>query len=223
MAKGTDKEQVMRTRLHGSYSTIVSTLALVVALTSAGAWAISANSVGPKQIKRNAVRAQEIKRDAVKPAELAADSVESAEIAEGAVNAANLTLPPPVTFTFDQEATLRPGTGEAQRLVVLGTFEKSVPESVASVSWSGAVAADFAPCVFQLRVDGATDDRGSAEAFVENSTTTSVSVQALFTGLAAGPHQIEVWARNTSTEGTCRVGPPQAQVGQTVVVQEVVS
>jgi hypothetical protein len=93
------------------------------------------------------------------------------------------------------------------------------------VDWTGSVeghnGGETSGCVFQIRVDGQPSAAGAGEVFGKGLT--SVSASALFTGLAAGPHKIEIWARmvvDTSAGNSCTVGPAAAGIGQTVVVSE---
>lgn len=196
-----------------NYSTVVSTLALFVAL-GGGAYAasIAKNSVGSKQLKANSV----------KSAEIAKRSVASSEIENGEVLPPDLQLPAPALLRQSGEVAATPGDQYA-KIATLGTYAKQDASSVLRIAWSGSIGAGFSPCVFQLRVDGQADDRNAAEVFVQNSNTESASVDALFSGLAAGPHDIEVWARATSGGASvCTLSPTAAGIGQTAVVEEAV-
>jgi hypothetical protein len=78
-----------RTRGRVSYSGVIASVALFVALggTAAAVTAIPRDSVGSPQIRKDAVRSPEIAADAVRAPEIAADAVRSPEIAADAVRA----------------------------------------------------------------------------------------------------------------------------------------
>lgn len=249
------------------YSAIVSTLALVVALTGAGAYALGVgpDSVGTRSIKDGAVRnvdvhngaihspkiapsavdtralgdgvvdnsalesssvgSSNLQSDAVDNSALAPASVGTTNIQEGAVTADALTLPPPVQVQSSQVAT---GTFDStfKQLGVLGTYSKQDPTSVLQVVWSGAAKASSFSCVFQIRVDGQPAGPEAGLGFVSFSgASANVASSAQFTGLPTGQHEVEVWAHVVSNGGsdTCTLSPPEAGIGQTVTIQEVVS
>jgi hypothetical protein len=213
------------------YSMVVSTLALVVALTSAGAYAgqaliggkqIRNGSITSKDIRKKAVKTSDIGTGAVRSTDLSTGAVQSADIGEGQVQAQDITLPAPQQLQSADGASAEVG-GDYARVDIVGSYSKQDPASVLEVTWTGTAAAGFSPCVFQLRVDGAASGDGAGVIYVQNGTTVSVSASALFSGLGAGAHQIEVWARLTSAGGTnypCTVGPAEAGVAQTFVVSE---
>lgn len=198
--------------LQSRYSTVVSTLALVVALTAAGAWALERNSIGSKELKRGAVKSAEIKGSAVRSSDIRSDAVTSEDL--------SLAAPGLSQQTGEVSA---PVGSEYEKLATIGSYEKQTADTVLNVSWSGTVGLTAGPCSFQLRVDGAPDDQGSGEVFASSgSLGESVSVEALFSGFGVGTHEIEVWARASNAGDACVLSPAGTGIGQTVVVQEVV-
>ena len=79
----------MTTRRSGpSYANVASTLALIVALGTGGAYA--AAQIGPGEIKPDAVRSKHVKKQAVKASDLAMGAVRGPRIAAGAVGSSKL-------------------------------------------------------------------------------------------------------------------------------------
>ena len=79
--------------------------------------------------------------------------------------------------------------------------------------------------MFQVRIDGAPDGQGGGEALVPNGgPASSLSAEAIFTGLPEGTQGVELWVRNpqfSGTSDTCSVNPtPYTDLGQAVIVQE---
>jgi len=215
------------------YSDVVATLALVVALTMGGAVAagkltitskdIKNGSVKTQDIAKNGVRAADIKNGAVKSADIGTAQVTSADIGTGQVTPQDVTMPPPEQL---QRSASEPAVGsvaEGFELVAsMGAYEKVDPGSALEVTWTGTAEAGMSPCVFQLRVDGAPT--GGGEVYV-GGMTMSVSASALFEGLPAGAHQIQIWARSVGAGGRvpCTVGPASAGISQAFVITEQVS
>jgi len=71
-----------------SYANVISTLALIVALGTGGAYA--ASKIGPNDIKKGAVRAKHVKKNQVKAKHVARNAVRTPKIRDGAVTAAKL-------------------------------------------------------------------------------------------------------------------------------------
>src|ERR1044072_1227515 len=76
------------------YSTVVSTLALVVALTGVGAQA-SGVFVTSKQIRNGTILSQDIHKSAVKSSDLGNGTVKSEDIGSGQVEPQDVTMPSP--------------------------------------------------------------------------------------------------------------------------------
>lgn len=77
-----------------SYANVVSTLALFVAVSGAGAYAvgqIADKSVGARQLRSGAVTAVKLRKNAVTPPKIAAGSVQQGKLAPGSVTAPKLT------------------------------------------------------------------------------------------------------------------------------------
>jgi hypothetical protein len=216
------------------YSTVVSTLALFVALTMSGAYAI--DKIGSKQIQngsirtadlhKGAVKSAKIGTGAVKSADIGKDAVETADIEAGAVTPAEVDMPEPEQL---QASTASANVGTSFGFVgTLGTYTKEDPASELRVDWTGTAAGEKS-CVFEVRVDGKPSGSGTGQVFVSAAGPLSVSVTSLFPELPAGSHTIEVWSRITDTNGTadgtatCTVGPAAAGIAQTVVIDEIVS
>src|SRR5262245_31105728 len=71
----------MRPRL--TYANVVATLALIIAVGGAGAFAatqLAKNSVGPKQLKKNAVTTAKVKKEAITAAKVKKRSLTGAQI-----------------------------------------------------------------------------------------------------------------------------------------------
>jgi trimeric autotransporter adhesin len=76
-------------RRHLSFANLASGLALLLALTTSGAWAASqlgAKSVGERQLRPGAVTAQKLRKGAVSSPKLAAEAVVAAKLANAAVS-----------------------------------------------------------------------------------------------------------------------------------------
>lgn len=76
-------------REHLSYSNVIATLALFVAL-GGGAWALSKNSVGSREIEKGGVRSSEIENGTVKGKDVKEETLGAGEIADGSIGAAEL-------------------------------------------------------------------------------------------------------------------------------------
>lgn len=227
----------MRKQFYGrlrlpSYSAIASTLALVFSLAAlciGGAMATGV-IVTSKQIKNGSIRTQDIHKNAVRTSDIGTSAVMSTDIGTGAVQTSDIgagqvapedvTMPAPAQISETSVETVQAPDGFVV-VDVAGSYAKADPSSLLEVSWTGTVATGFSPCIFQLRVDGQPSGANAGEIYVANSSTLSVSVSALFSGLPVGPHQVEVWAKS-SLEGSypCTVGPASAGIGQTFVIAE---
>lgn len=209
-------------RVQSFFPHVVSTLALVVALTGTAAWALERNSIGSAQLKPNAVRSSDIKASAVRAPDIASDAVDTQEIDENAVTPALVELPEPTLIGNTTGFSLS-ATPQYQLIAPLGSFAKSAPDSIVTIDWSGPVASSMGACVFQLRVDGLPGRIGTGEVFIQPSSL-SVSSTALFDALAPGAHRVEIWVRSangTDNPSACNVSPPfTGDVGQTVTVTE---
>ncbi len=101
------------------------------------------------------------------------------------------------------------------RLRDLGTFSKQHATTSVLLVWNTHVEADGDPgtfCDFQLRIDGRPDtewEGGGGRAVIYlpagTSTTSAVSVSALFAKVGAGSHTVGVWLRGSAR--TCRENP----------------
>jgi hypothetical protein len=82
----------MKQRL--TYANVCATLALVVAVSTGGAYAASKlpdNSVGEFQLRSGAVTAQKIRKNAVTAPKIKAEAIKQGKIANGSITAAKLT------------------------------------------------------------------------------------------------------------------------------------
>ena len=102
----------MRLRRHLSYSNVLSTIAVFLAM-GGGAYAVSIprNSVGPKQLKPNAVTAKKIQRNSINSAKLRNRSVGAADLQRGLLPEltgakARETDPPPTPGTIVEQASV---------------------------------------------------------------------------------------------------------------------
>jgi hypothetical protein len=178
------------------YPTIASTLALVIALTGAGAYAAK-HLISGKQIKNNSIKPSKVKFPAAR------------QVKPGAAKAGSV-------------AHTSVGTSY-QQVFVAGTYQKGTDASVLQITWTGTAGAGFSPCVFQLRVDGQPPAGGGGEVYVQNSNTVSVSNQALFSGLKTGSHEVAIFARAINGgDYPCTVGGDPGGIAQTVNAAELV-
>lgn len=77
-----------------TYANVTSTIALLVAVGTGGAWAASKlpdNSVGQFQLRSGAVTAQKIRKNAITSPKIKAEAVKQGKIAGGSITAAKLT------------------------------------------------------------------------------------------------------------------------------------
>jgi hypothetical protein len=82
-----------RLRPHLTYANLASSLALLAALSTGGAWAASRlapKSVGERQLRAGAVTAAKLRKNAVTSPKLAAEAVTLGKIGQGAVDASRL-------------------------------------------------------------------------------------------------------------------------------------
>ena len=189
------------------------------------------NAVGSKAISTSAVSASEIKDDAVGAADIGAGQVDSeaigtgqvtsTEIGNGEVTPQDVTMPDPVQIREDEMASAVVGA-DFEKLAEVGSYQKVDGSSALEVSWTGTAQAPVVSCVFQLRVDGQASAPGAGAVFVQLGSTVTVGATALFPGLGAGAHTLEVWARtpNPGFTDPCVVGPAAAGIPQTFVVGE---
>lgn len=216
------------------YANITSTLALVFAIATGGAYAvdkITSSDIPPNTIKssdlaKNSVRSPDLKASAVQSSDIKTGAVTTSDIGEGQVEPVDVTAPTPGQLTVG--AGVAPplqGSSTFQQVATAGGYTKSDPTSLLEVAWTGTASAEGLACIFQLRIDGQPSGGAVAEVFVPAGGAISVSATALFAGLAEGPHTVSVWARNlVDAEGahTCTVGPAGPGITQTFVVSEVV-
>lgn len=152
----------MRRPRHPTYANAISSLALVVALGTGGAYAaakLAPKSVGERQlrlgavsasrIRKNAVTAPKVKAQAIKEGKLAAAAVSAAKLADGAVAAAKLQngaviaekiADGAVTGAKVQEGTLSQ-VPSAARSDTSAYAEAAQPAAYAKVSAAGALDA----------------------------------------------------------------------------------
>lgn len=198
----------MKTR----FSNIVSVIALVVALTSAGAVAKTVLLTG-KQIKNNSLTTLDIRND----------TVSSADIGEGAVTPSDMTLPPPCELSLPDNASAVV-SDQFTKLGYVGNCVKEQPESLVNLTWSGVVeSSSGVTCLYQLRINGQPSAVGGGEVFSQSGAV-NVSTSAIFSGIPTGPVPIEVWAKYTATAGlnepTCKLGPPTQGIDSTFIFNE---
>lgn len=212
-------------------SLVVSVLALVVAVSGVAGAAAGA-LIGSKQIRNGSVKSVDLRNNGVASADLKNNGVQSSDLAPESVEGEALALPEPVQCHVEGSATLKPPTADYTKVATLCSYDKVEPESVLEINWTGSVEGrnegEGGACVFQLRVNGAAIAGGGGEAFARGLQPANVS--AIFTGLAPGHLEIEVWARGTLPEDStgeatgdrCVVGPANAGVSQTLDVVEAV-
>src|ERR1043165_6989155 len=91
-----------------SYANVTSTLALMIAIGTGGAYAASKlpdKSVGELQLRPGAVTAQKIRKNAVTAPKIKAEAVKQGKIANGSITAAKLTQGP-VSNSSRQEGSV---------------------------------------------------------------------------------------------------------------------
>lgn len=203
---------------------VISILALVAAMTGG---ALAGVIITSKQIRNGSILSQDIHNNQVKSADLKNRSVDTTDIAKEAVENPEINVPNPAQL--DEEGAASGQVGVDFALVdKVGTYVKEETATALQVEWLGsAEGATFAPCIFQLRIDGVAAPSSGAEWFVPAQQRSNVSISDIFSGLPEGPHEIEVWARTgPGTMGNgpfvCMVGPASMGIGQTFLVGEVV-
>lgn len=207
------------------YANVMSTIAAVFALAAlclGGAVAAGVHIPGSK-IRPGSITSKQLKNNGVKSADVQNGTIDSEDIGNGDVTPEDVTMPAPGQFQQAGMFTAKVGDPFVA-LDVVGAYQKTDATSSLEVNWTGSAEAGFRPCIFQLRVDGAAAGPGAGELYVANGSSLSVSASALFAGLPAGPHQIEVWARspNAGESGPiydCTVGPSET-ISQTFIVTE---
>lgn len=213
--------------LRRHYSAVVATLALVVALTSAGAMAGTV-LIGSKQIRNGSILTQDIHKGGVKSSDIANSTVQSGDIGAGEVEPQDVTMPEPEQIREADVASTSVGP-EFALVDTVGSYVKEDPTSILQVDWNGTAQAGTvegggSSCTFQMRVDGQpAPDSGGMVVVSIVAQPLSVSVSALFGALSAGPHTIEVWAKSkTQAPGgdPCIVGPAGAGIPQSFIVSE---
>lgn len=221
----------MKPRL--TYANVISTLALVFAVTTGGAYAAN-NLIDSGDIRNGSVRSADITKSGVKSSDLGAGAVrstdiktaavQSSDIGQGEVEPVDVTMPDPRQLVLrEQKAS---DVGENFGLVAtVGSYDKQAADSQLRVTWTGTAQGFTHSCVFQLRVDGQASATGAGVLYVGTSIE-SVSAAALFAVISTGPHSIEIWARAIAGPGStssCIVGPAGAGIDQTVVLDEIVT
>jgi hypothetical protein len=203
--------------------TIISIVALVFAM---GAVANAARVyITGANIKNNTISTRDLHNGGVNSVDLHNNGVTSEDLAPESVEEEALSLPEPEETTPN---TLNAAvSSEFGRMGTVATYQKEEPDSVVVVSLSGAVVSGPATnCVFQLRINGQQAQAGGGEVFA-GSQAVNVSTEALFTGLSAGPVEVEIWGRASlfvpgggPTGPTCIVGPANPGIDTTVIVSE---
>lgn len=222
----------MKQQIRLSMGLSIAALVLAV-LGGALGGAVAANlTVTSKQIRNGSVKSIDLKNNGVRTPDLANGTVSTADLKNDGVAAADLAPEsvegealdvPPSQQCIQQAGSIPPTeVGAAfEQVDVVCAKPKAEASSALLVEWAGTASAGFSPCVFELRVDGQTA-AGGGQQFIGNGTTTQASTSALFTGLPAGAHTIEVWAaatNNTNVEFPCSVGPA-GTVDQTFIYEE---
>lgn len=227
-------------------SLILSTLALVVALTGVGL--VQAGViVTSKQIKNGTIVSADIHKAGVKSTDVANGTIGSADIGNGDVGGVDIgegqvgagdigaNQVTPTDVEFPPAAIATPDTingpvtvGTFAKLGTLDTLQKVQAESSLEVTLAGVVSngQNTGGCVFQLRVNGAPPVAGGGEAFA-SSQPVNVGPTTAFEGVAAGSVEIEVWAKAGDfvpgpgvTQASCIVGPGNPGIDTTVLAIE---
>ncbi len=190
------------------YPTIASSIALVVALTTAGAYA--GGLITSKDIQNRTIRQADLRKNAVTPKKV------------------QFPMATRVGPRSRAAAESRVAVGDTpQEVAVLGTYTKGDANSVLQVTWIGTVGNfDLGVCVMQLRVDDQPPVGGGAEIYVASGAPLNISVQGLFAGLSKGDHEISVWGRRVQSPAptaNCIVNPPETTIPSTVNVAELVN
>ena len=94
-----------------TYSRVVSTLALFLALGAGGAWAISLgkNDVKSRNIAKGAVNSSDVRNDKLKSADVKGDALKGSDILESSLDTAQFSAVAMAPFTQDQPITCDPG------------------------------------------------------------------------------------------------------------------
>jgi len=88
----------------------------------------------------------------------------------------------------------------------LATFTKSGNSTAIRLDVSGHGDTNGSFCHWQIRIDGATDSGRTGTTYSALDSASAVqyfsgawTINALFTGLSAGPHTVQLWLRGTAT------------------------
>jgi len=186
---------------------------------------IGRDAVGSADIKNESVEGADIGNGQVGGADIGAGQVDSSDIGNGQVTPQDVTMPDPKQLQESDTSVADIGGDAFVLLDSVGTYVKEDSTSVLEVNWTGTVGSPSGSgCIFQLRVDQQPSAASGGLTFLQSGpeAASSVSADALFTGLQAGPHTVEVWARQTQGPGTtrCIVGPASPGISQTFVVSE---
>lgn len=96
-----------------TYSRVVSTLALFLALGAGGAWAISLgkNDVKSRHIAKGAVKSSDVAKKTLRGADVKPDSLKGSKIVESTLDTAQFSAAGATPFTQNVPITCQPGIG----------------------------------------------------------------------------------------------------------------
>lgn len=184
---------------------------------------IKNSSIDGVDIGTGQVEGSDIGTGQVGTTDIATEGVTAPDVANNSLTGEDLELPDP-SEVQDPGVAKATVNGETYSLIDVAGKYSMVEAAALEVTWTGSAAEGednviHSPCVFELRVDGQPSSGGGGEVFVRGKASVSMSV--LFPGLAAGEHQIEVWARHAGGSDTsCIVGPNELGIDQSFIVAE---
>lgn len=178
------------------------------------------------QIQKGAVRSSDLRNGTVADADIGENAISSDEIGTGSIGTSEAGFPEGET-AVEQPGDVASANveGEFALVDVVTTYDKESAETGLVVTWDGTAGSGMLPCVFQIRVDGQPSGPNAGETYMTSGSSGNVSAGTEFAGLAAGPHEISVYAHTLNAAGAaypCTVGPASAAIGQTFQIDEVV-
>jgi len=212
-----------RLRPHLTYANLASSLALLLALTTGGAYAASKlapKSVGEKQLRQGAVTAAKLRKNAVTSPKIAAEAVTLGKIAQGAVDSSRLASGAVGPFQLAAGAVITEKlaadsvTGEKVNESTLGQVP-SAQKAETSAFAEAAYPAAFA----KVNASGALDPAESKGIATVKETETGVYCVTVSSFTPTGAQVTPTYNGIGSTDAFVRIGGASSCVSPQIEVQ----